>query len=59
MPNRDPDRHLPDPGAEAPDTCDRHGLELDRYGGCYDCEQERDDDARRIGEAMGIVDREE
>jgi len=59
MPMPDPDRHLPDPGDDAPDTCPDHGLELDRYGGCYECEQERDDDARRIGEVMGIWDREE
>ena len=59
MPMRDPDTHLPDPGADAPDTCPDHGLELDRYGGCYECEQERDDEARRIGEAMGIWEREE
>lgn len=59
MPMRDPDRYLPDPGAEALDTCDRHGLELDRYGDCFDCEQERDDEARRLNEAMGIVEKEE
>jgi hypothetical protein len=55
----DPDRHLPDPGDDAPDTCPDHGLELDRHGGCYECEQERDDEARRIGEALGIWEREE
>ena len=55
----DPDRHLPDPGDEAPETGPDHGLELDRYGDCYDCEQERDDAARRINEAMGFVEREE
>jgi hypothetical protein len=59
MPMLDPDRYLTDPGDEAPETCDRHGLELDRYGDCYDCEQERDDEARRMNEAMGFVERED
>ena len=59
MPMRDPDRYLPDPGAEAPETCPDHGLDLDRYGDCYECDVERDDEARRIGEALGIWEREE
>jgi hypothetical protein len=59
MPNRDPDRYLPDPGADAPETCPDHGLELDRYGDCYECDVERDDEARRINEALGFVEREE
>ena len=59
MPMRDPDRYLPNPGDDAPETCPDHGLELDRHGRCFDCEVERDDAARRINEAMGIWEREE
>jgi hypothetical protein len=51
----DPDTHLPDPGDEAPETCPDHRLELDRYGGCFECEQERDDALHRELEAAGVL----
>jgi hypothetical protein len=55
----DPDRDLPDPGYERPETCPVHRLDLDRRGRCFDCEVAKDDETRRLNEAMGIWEREE
>lgn len=56
----DPDRQLPDPADDRdPPECRIHDMPLDRHGGCFGCETERDDESMRINEAMGIWEREE
>jgi hypothetical protein len=48
----DPDRDLPDPAIERPDPdeCRIHDLPLDRHGGCFECERDRDDRERMDGD---------
>jgi hypothetical protein len=48
MLNPDPDRDLPDPGDEAPETCWRHGCEMHPSRGCAECQHEQDEELTRL-----------